>query len=211
MPYGPPQEARMPQRRGSRWQDFLGLALATAADAAGARAGRQGQAVAGIRGQIAGREDRDRERSEREVLRQYRNRNRQFAFEQEGVRRRIARQEKTEERAYRRGEKQDEREWLLKQLQGGASGDITPEQTVQNRLNFRQQLEGTSIEDLTTSGSQALIDALNNAKGYGISRDTAIGELKEAIANKRAAAQRAEKARPGIWAERDRRRIIFGR
>ncbi len=37
---------------GNRWQNALGLALATVADAMSARAGQRGQAVAGLRGQI---------------------------------------------------------------------------------------------------------------------------------------------------------------
>ncbi len=191
-----PQEPRMPQRRGRQWQNVLGLALATMADAMAARAGRQGQAVSGLREQIAGREGREAERAQREVLRQYRNKMQQFQFEQENVRRRLAKEEKLEEREYRRGEKQDEREWLLKQLQGGGvAAQAPPEGTIGRRLwkekqtksrkEFQEQLRTTPLGDLTTPGSQGLIDIFNNASIIGMSSEEAESKLREAIRKKR--------------------------
>ena len=185
---------------GSQWQNILGLALATVADAMSARAGQRGQAVAGLRGQIAGRETRETERAQREVLRKYRNETQQFEFKQEGVRRRLAKESKKEEREEREAY-EIRKEGRLAELLKGASGDFAPEQTVQNRLKFRQELEDAPLEGLTTSGSQALVDAFNNAKAYGISRDTALGELKEAIAKKMAELQR----RGPSWKLRDLR------
>lgn len=152
----------------------------------------------GLQTQIAGRESREQERAQQKVLREYRNKMKQFEFEQEGVRRRFAKEEKKEKREYREAYEIRKEDRLAKLLKG-ASGDISPEQTVQNRLKFRQELEDASLEGLTTSGSQALVDAFNNAKVYGISRDTALGELKEAIAKKRAAPKGIFRPHEGPW------------
>ncbi len=194
--------APAPSARGSRWQNVLGLALATVADAMAARAGRRGQAVAGLRGQIAGREERDRDRAQQKVLREYRNKMQQFQFEQEGVRRRFAKEEKMEERAYRKGEKESEFQRMLKLAGGGGAAEVSPEKRVRNRLDFRQELDDTSLADLTTSGSQELVDIFNNAEVYGISRDTAEAELKEAIARKRAGIERGRQRKGEWWRRR---------
>lgn len=183
----------------------MGLALATVADAMAARAGRRGQAVSGLQGQIAGREGRDRERAEREVLRQYRNKMKQFEFEQEGVRRRLAKEEKMEERAYRKGEKESEFQRMLKLAGGGGAAQVPPAGTIERaqwdeehvgrRLGLRREMEDASLEALTTSGSQERIDLFSKFREMGMPAFKAQAELREAIARKRAAMRRP--TRPG--------------
>lgn len=188
--------------------DFLGLALATMADAMAARAGRRGQSVSGLRQQIAGREGRDRERSEREVLRQYRNKARQFEFEQEGVRRRLAKESKMEEREYRRGEKESEFQRMMKLA--GMGEDTAAEGTVgrmrmeeskgRNRLELDENLRSIPAGDLSALGSQERDAILAKAEDLGLSREEIEAKIKWAMFRKRAAQRsQSEYDKSGRW------------
>lgn len=188
-----------------------------------ARAGRRGQAVSGLRSQIEGREDRDRERAERDILRKYRNKMQQFQFEQEGVRRRLSKESKMEEREYRRGEKETEFQRMLKLA--GMGEDTAAEGTVRgmrleeskgrNREEFEENLKNIPAGELSTLGSERRDAILAKAEELGMSREEVETQIKQAMLSKRAA-QRSQSeydksGRWRLWAGQPWEKVMGGR